>query len=113
MPAAAQMKPSLAEWAPGRMRITLAGRDPRQTYLIVSENWYPDWHAEVDGKPVAVLRGDYALLSVVLPPGAREVRFHFASAAYTRGKLVTALALLLALGLMLHPLWSRRKAADA
>jgi hypothetical protein len=113
MPAAAQVKPSLAEWAPGRMRITLGGRDPRQTYLIVSENWYPDWHAEVDGKPVAVLRGDYTLLSVVLPPGAREVRLHFASAAYTRGKLVTALALLLALGLMLGPLWSRRKVADA
>jgi hypothetical protein len=113
MPVAAQVKPSLAEWAPGRMRITLAGRDPRQTYLIVSENWYPDWHADVDGKPVPVLRGDYALLSVVLPPGAREVRLHFASAAYARGKLVTSLALLLALGLMLQPLWSRRKAADA
>jgi hypothetical protein len=49
----------------------------------------------------------------VLPPGAREVRLHFASPAYARGKLVTALALLLALGLMLQPLWSRRKAADA
>jgi hypothetical protein len=113
MPAAAQTKASLAEWAPGRMRITLAGRDPKQTYLIVSENWYPDWHAEVDGKAVAVLRGDYTLLSVVLPSGAREVRLHFASAAYARGKFVTAIALLIALGLMLHPLWTRRKAADA
>jgi hypothetical protein len=113
MPAAAQTKASLTEWAPGRMRITLAGRDSRQTYLIVSENWYPDWHAEVDGKPAAVLRGDHTLLSVVLPPGAREVRFHFASAAYARGKVVTTLALLIALGLMLHPLWTRRRAADA
>ena len=90
------------------MRITLDGRESRETYLLVSENWYPDWHAEVDGKPAAALRGDHTLLSVVLPPGAREVRLHFASAAYARGKAVSALALLIVVGLMLHPLWTRR-----
>jgi hypothetical protein len=113
MPAPTQLKPSLAEWAPGRMRITLDGRESRETYLLVSENWYPDWHAEVDGKPAAALRGDHTLLSVVLPPGAREVRLHFASAAYARGKAVSALALFIVVGLMLHPLWTRRKTADA
>jgi hypothetical protein len=113
LPAPAHIEPSLAEWTPGRMRITLSGRDSRQTYLLVSENWFPDWHAEVDGKPAAVLRGDYTLLSVALPPGAREVRLHFASAAYARGKIVTTFALLLVLGLMLQPLWGRRKTARA
>jgi hypothetical protein len=113
MPAPAQVTPSLAEWSPGRMRITLDGRESRPAYLLVSENWYPDWHAEVDAKPAAVLRGDNTLLSVVLPPGARDVRLYFASAAYARGQLVSALAMLIVLGLMLHPVWSRRRAARA
>lgn len=97
----------LAEWAPGRMRIQLEGADTGPVYLLIGETWYPDWHAEVDGKPAVARRGDYAMLSVVLPPGAREVRLHFASDEYTRGKIVTLLALLLTAGLFAWPLRKR------
>jgi hypothetical protein len=95
---------SLGEWAPGRMRVSLSGSDAQQRYLLIGETWYPDWHAAVDGKPAAVLRGDHALLSVVLPPGAREVRLWFASADYAHGRLVTLLALLITAGLFAWPL---------
>jgi hypothetical protein len=104
------VRASLAEWAPGRMRIALEGGEQRPLYLLVSETWYPDWHAEVDGQPAAVHRGDHALMTVVLPPGAREVRLHFASAEYARGKLVTGLALLVVLGLFV---WSARRRRGA
>jgi hypothetical protein len=100
---------AVAEWAPGQMRIVLAGAATGPTYLLVGENWYPDWHATVDGKPAPVHRADYALLSVVLPPGAREVRLWFASRAYPRGKLVTAISLLATLALFGAPLWTRRR----
>jgi uncharacterized membrane protein YfhO len=89
------------------MRVTLSGSAAAPTYLVVGENWYPDWHATVDGKAVPVHRADYALLSVVVPPGAREVRLWFASTAYPRGKMVTALALLVTLALLAAPLWNR------
>jgi hypothetical protein len=99
-PAPSDLKADVVEWEPGRMRITLTGSEPKVTFLLVSENWYPDWHATVDGKPVPVHRGDYALLSVPLPAGAREVRLEFASGAYGRGKLITLVALLLTAGLL-------------
>ncbi|HET7599036.1 MAG TPA: hypothetical protein VFK09_02015 [Gemmatimonadales bacterium] len=108
--APAATTPSIAEWEPGRMRITLAGADTRPTYLLVSETWYPDWHATVDGKPVPVHRGDYAFLSVVLPPGAKEVGLEFASGAYRRGQLVSVLALLATAALLAGPLVARRRA---
>ena len=91
------------------MRITLQGAAPKPTYLLVGENWYPDWHATIDGKAAPILRADNTLLSVVLPPGAREVRFHFASSSYPRGKLVTAAAVLISLALLAAPLWTRRR----
>jgi hypothetical protein len=94
---------SIEEWEPGRMRIALAGVDPNPTFLLVSETWYPDWHATVDGKPAAVHRGDYAFLSVALPPGAREVRLEFASPDYRRGRTITWLALLVTVGLLVGP----------
>ncbi len=103
------VRPTLAEWAPGRMRVTLAGTTAKPAYLLISENWYPDWHATVDGKPAPVYRADHTLLSVVLPPGAREVTLHFASAAYARGKLVTLAALLVTLALLAAAWWPRRK----
>jgi hypothetical protein len=102
---------SVAAWAPGEMRITLSGAASTPSYLVVGENWYPDWHATVDGKPAAVHRADYTLLSVVLPPGAREVRLWFASSSYPLGKVVTTLALLITLGLYAVPLRRRRSVA--
>jgi hypothetical protein len=110
LPQPSHVRATLADWAPGRMRITLEGSDPKPAYLLVSETWYPDWHARVDGKPAALLRADHALLSVVVPPGAREVTLDFSSAAYARGKLVTLAALLVALALVLVPVLRARRA---
>ena len=112
LPGPSPVQAALAEWAPGAMRVKLAGRSDSTSYLLVSENWYPDWHVEVDGKPAPLLRGDYTLLSVALPPGAREVRFTFSSRAYARGKLVTLVALLIALALCAAQFWQRRLAHD-
>jgi hypothetical protein len=114
IPDPASVTATVADWAPGQIRVSLSGTAPAPTYLVVSENWYPDWHATVDGKPAAVHRADYTLLSVVLPSGAREVRFWFASSVYQRGRLVTALALITTLALLAAPLWPRRRGtADA
>ena len=110
-PAPVAITPTLAAWAPGEMRIGLAGAATKPAYLLIGETWYPDWHATVDGKPAPVLRADHALLSVVLPPGAREVTLRFASAAYARGKLVTLAAVLVTLGLLAAPWWPWRRGA--
>jgi hypothetical protein len=109
VPAPVPVRPTVSAWAPGEMRIGLSGTEPKPAYLLIGENWHPDWHATVDGKPVPVLRADGTLLSVVLPSGAREVTLRFASAAYARGKLVTLAAVLVTLGLLAAPWWPRRR----
>ncbi|HET6577960.1 MAG TPA: hypothetical protein VFG66_06530 [Gemmatimonadales bacterium] len=113
VPEPVPVRATLADWAPGRMRITLNGAAERPSYLVVGETWYPDWHVEVDGKPAPLQRADHALLSVVLPPGAREVTLHFASAAYAKGKLVTLAALLATAVLLSAPLWRGRRGRKA
>jgi hypothetical protein len=111
LPDPAATRAAVTEWDAGRMRIALTGEDPQPTYLVVSESWYPDWHASIDGKDAPVVRADHALLGVVLPPGAREVRLWFESASYARGRLVTVLALLLTAGLLASPLVRARRAS--
>ncbi len=113
LPAPSGVQATMADWEPGRMRVTLTGAETTPSYLLVSETWYPDWHATIDGKAVPVHRGDHAFLSVVLPPGAKEVRFDFHSADYRRGQLVTGLALLVVAALLSTPLWLGRRTIGA
>jgi uncharacterized membrane protein YfhO len=95
------------------MTVLLQGTDPRSGHLLISENWYPDWQATVDGKPGVVRRADHALLSVDLPSGAREVRLRFDSPAYAEGKLITLGALLVACGMVIVPMLLERKRSSA
>ena len=112
LPPPTAVRATLVAWAPGDLTIALTGADTRPTYLIAAENWYPDWHATIDGKSVPVHRADHALLGVVVPPGAREVVLHFHSRAYDIGKAVSAFALLLSAALLLAPRL-RRPAREA
>ena len=105
------VRATLAAWRPGSMRITLAGSDTAIRYLLVSETWYKDWRAQVDGRPAPVLRGDHALITVALPPGAREVALEFASPEYARGKLISLAALLGIAGIWGWALVQRRRSA--
>ena len=61
--------------------------------LIVSENYFPGWTAQVDGRAAPVERTQYNLIGVQLPEGAKSVSLHFDDAAYETGKVVTLLAL--------------------
>jgi hypothetical protein len=109
-----QVKATVTEWSAGAMRIALSGAEAATSQLVVSENWYPDWHAEVDGKPGVVRRADHTLISVDVPPGAKEVRLWFESPTYARGKMVSVISLLLAAAMMFVPMFmpaGRKQAA--
>ena len=110
-PDTAAVRATLAEWKPGRMRVTLTGSDTAARYLVVSETWYKDWRARVDGQPAPVLRGNHALLTVVVPPGAKEIALDFESPEYARGKLISLVALLAIAGLWVLAFVRRRRPA--
>ena len=82
------------------MTVKLSGTDSRTTYLMVAENWYPDWKATVDGKSVLTHRANFALLSIALPPGAKDVTFSYDSTLYHQMMWVSWASALIALGLI-------------
>jgi hypothetical protein len=84
-------------YAAGKMSLSLDQPAPAGSALIVAENYYPGWHATVDGKPVAIGRAQYSMIGVQLPAGARKIDLTFTSAPYETGKTVTWIALLVGL----------------
>jgi uncharacterized membrane protein YfhO len=77
------------------MTIALDPAPPEPGYLLVAENWHPEWEATVDGQPAQVLRGNYTMLTVAVPAGARSVELAFRSGSFRRGKLLTLISLAL------------------
>jgi hypothetical protein len=43
--------------------------------LVVADNWYPSWRAEIDGEAVDLGRADLTLRAVRIPAGTHRVRF--------------------------------------
>lgn len=80
---------SVTRYDPGHIEIALSQPAPHGSALVVSENYYPGWHATVDGTPATVGRADYTLIGVALPDGARRIVLDYASATYERGKWIT------------------------
>lgn len=98
-------------YRPGAIELTLEGSPLAGSALVVSENYYPGWTAEVDGKPAALGRADFTLIGVELPAGAKRVSLRFDSAPYHSGKRITLGALALALLLLVGGAFLDRRAA--
>jgi hypothetical protein len=110
LPAASPSRARFTAWQPGRMTITLDPAPPADSYLLISENWYPDWRASVDGHPTQALRGDESLIAVPVKAGSRLVELQFVSEDFRHGRLITWISvLLLAAWGAGAVLWRRRR----
>lgn len=96
-PAPLAITTNVTTYDAGHIALTLSEPAPKGSALVVSENYYPGWHATVDGKPVNVERADYVLMGIPLPEGAKSVELTFDSDSYRTGKKVTFVAILLSL----------------
>lgn len=65
--------------------------------LFVSDIYYPDWHAYVDGHEVPVFRTDVAFRGVEVPAGHHRVRFVYRSGPFRIGLWLSGITLLLVL----------------
>ncbi len=97
MPDPSPIKARSTRYEPGAIDIELDQPATAGSALVVSENYYPGWSAQVDGKPGTIGRTDMTLIGVELPAGARSISLRFSSQPYETGKKVTLVALLLAI----------------
>ena len=100
-------------YAPGHIALTLSDPAPKGSALVVSENFYPGWHATVDGKPAIAERADLSLIGVALPEGAKKIELNFSSDTYKEGKEITLFALAIGILATLGGLFVPRRPEQA
>jgi hypothetical protein len=77
-------------------------------WLLLLDNWFPGWRAEVAGQPAVLRRADYSFRAVEVPGGDSTIRLIYAPRSARWGLALAALA---ALGLVAMRHGTRRRAA--
>jgi hypothetical protein len=74
---------------------------PAGGFLVLTDPYYPGWHAFVDGQEAPILRADYLFRAVALGPGSHLVRFAFTPTSFERGIWMSLAGVGVALGAIL------------
>lgn len=83
----------------GADRLAVRASTDAPGLLVLSEVYYPGWHAYVDGRPAPVYLADHLLRAVPVPPGEHSVELRFESATLAAGSIISGVALLALIGL--------------
>jgi hypothetical protein len=110
LPPPSPSRARVTAWDAGKMTVALEPPPHDSSYVLIAENWYLDWRVSVDGQPGQVVRGDHALLTIPVGPGARRLELSYYSRSFARGKIIGLFTLLLVMAaFVVPPVLERRR----
>lgn len=94
--------------------VTIHTKTAGNRLLFMSDTWYPDWEATIDGKPATIYRADYAFRAIAVPAGQHELQLTYYDPQYVAGRTISltmnALALIgLGIGITGFTMSKRKK----
>ena len=90
---------NMTEYSPDKLKYT--SNTTATELAVFSEVWYgPDkgWRATIDGQPANIIRVNYLLRGLKIPPGNHEIIMEFNPTSVKTGNLITLLSSLLIIG---------------
>jgi hypothetical protein len=73
--------------------------------LQANESWAPGWRADIDGRPVALYRSNYAFRAVPVPAGQHVVTMRYSPRSALWGLLMEAAGVLISLVILSWYIW--------
>lgn len=88
-------------------RIVVDTSSAKDSFLVVSEIYFPGWEATVDGNAARIYQTDYLLMGVAVPAGSHRVEMRYRAHAAATGAAISMLTLgaLIALGIYSWRRW--------
>lgn len=91
-------------------RVEVASEAPAAGLLVLSDTYYPGWHASIDGEPAPILRANGLFRAVAVRAGEHRVVFEYMPKSLRIGAGISGMALLLTIWVSLR---QRRAASRA
>ncbi len=95
-------------------RLVLNTTSSAAQMLVVSEMYYSEWKATIDGKPAETIKTNFLLRGLAVPAGKHTVEFRFESPSFEQGRTISLAAngitLLIGLGGLL--MWRRERSRE-
>jgi len=99
-------KVRVASYAPDK--IVFDVYSPADSFMVVSEVWYPGWKAYVDGREKRIYRTDYLLRGLTVPAGEHKVVMEFKPGIFRLGEAVSLLTLIFFAAVLGWPVYKKK-----
>jgi len=81
-------------------------------WLVVSDLYYPGWHAALDEKKVNIYRANYTFRAVALPSGNHHITFTYAPDSFAKGWRLSLLSLTAIVALAVYGAVRKRRSGS-
>ncbi|MFO7975190.1 MAG: YfhO family protein [Candidatus Hydrogenedentota bacterium] len=88
----ARGKATILEWGPSTVKISTDS--PTEAVLVLLDNYYPGWHALVNGSAAEVFPAYYAFRALRVPAGKSTVEIYYEPLSFKIGMVISVIALL-------------------
>jgi hypothetical protein len=78
----------------GVQKAIVTVESPGPTMVVISQAYYHDWKARVDGRPTPLWRANYAFQAVEVSAGRHQVQLDYEDRAFQAGAIISGLAVL-------------------
>ncbi len=105
---------ALSEFQPGKIvdeqinEFTIEIDMPADGLVFLSENYYPAWRAEEDGRLLTIYRANYTFRAVFVRAGKHTIRFYFDNPRFDQAKLLSLVSLVLLVVGLVATGWRRK-----
>ena len=60
----------------GNNKIIIKTQNQGKGFLVLTDSYYPTWHATIDGKPTKIYLTDYNFRGIIVPKGEHTIEFY-------------------------------------
>lgn len=97
----------ILEYLPEKVTLKTSSKEPG--FLILTDNYFPEWHAQIDNQPVKILRANYLHRAVRLKPGEHRIVFTYQPKSVLLGIKISLITLAIILVFSLYLLIRKRR----
>jgi hypothetical protein len=90
--------------------VTIRTNDPRASFLVLADQYYPGWEATIDGVSTPIYASNHIFRGVFVPAGEHTVEFTYGPRSFHLGVVVALGTLALAGSALGFAAWRERRA---